>query len=296
MHQPELARQAQGLAPFHRPRPVRVLAVASGKGGVGKTNVSVNLGVAFAEMGRRTLLLDADLGLANVDVLLGLEVPYNLSHLLNGERELDEIIVPGPAGLKIVPASSGIAHLANLSPAEHAGVIGAFSSLAEPVDILIVDVAAGISNSVLQFCAAAQDVAVVVCDEPSSLTDAYALIKVLARDYGVRRFHTVTNRVDSRSHGERLHQKLQAVSDRFLELPLQHLGIVPEDPLLRRAVQMQAPVVAAYPSSPAARAFKELARRADNLPEPRGMSGCIEFFLERLAGPAMREDDLQAVG
>ena len=296
MHQPELARQASGLASFRQPRPVRVLAVASGKGGVGKTNVSVNLGVAFAALGRRTMLLDADLGLANVDVLLGLQVPYNLSHLLAGERELEEIIVSGPAGLRIVPASSGVARLANLSPAEHVGIIGAFSSLAEPVDVLIVDVAAGISPAVLQFCEAAQDVMVVVCDEPSSLTDAYALVKVLARDHGVRRFHTITNRVDSQHHGRRLHQKLQAVCDRFLDIPLQHLGAVPEDPLLRRAVQMQAPVVTAFPSSPASRAFKELARHADNLPETRGMSGSIEFFLERLAGLDARENGLEAVG
>ena len=296
MHQPELARQANGLASFRQPRPVRVLAVASGKGGVGKTNVSVNLGVAFAGLGRRTMLLDADLGLANVDVLLGLQVPYNLSHLLGGERDLDEIVVSGPAGLRIVPASSGVARLANLSPAEHAGIIGAFSSLAEPVDVLIVDVAAGISPAVLQFCVAAQEVMVVVCDEPSSLTDAYALVKVLARDHGVRRFHTITNRVDSLHHGRRLHHKLQSVCDRFLDIPLQHLGAVPEDPLLRRAVQMQAPVVTAYPSSPAARAFKDLARHADNLPEPRGMSGSIEFFLERLACPGPREDGLEAVG
>lgn len=291
----DLARQANGLASFRQPRPVRVIAVASGKGGVGKTNVSVNLGVAFAAMGRRTLLLDADLGLANVDVLLGLQARYNLSHLLSGERELEEIMVSAPAGLRIVPASSGVAKLADLAPAELNGIINAFGTLAEEVDVLLVDVAAGISPSVLQFCAAAQDVAVVVCDEPSSLTDAYGLIKVLARDHGVRRFHTVANRVDSVQHGRRLHNKLQAVCDRFLEIPLQHMGAIPEDPLLRRAVQMQSPVVTAYPSSPAARAFKETARRADKLPEPRGMSGCIEFFLERLAGARPGDDGLEAV-
>lgn len=274
----------------------KVLCFTSGKGGVGKTSLSVNTALLLARMGRRVVLLDADLGLANVDVLLGLEVPYNLSHLLNGERELDEIVVAGPGGLRIVPASSGVARLADLSLAEHAGVIAAFSSLAEPVDVLIVDVAAGISPSVLQFCAAAQDVMVVVCDEPSSLTDAYALVKVLARDHGVRRFHTITNRVDSAAHGRRLHGKLQAVCDRFLDIPLQHLGSVPEDPLLRRAVQMQTPVVTAYPTSPAARAFKDLARLADNLPEPRGMSGSVEFFLDRLADPGPREEALEAAG
>lgn len=292
----EVARQASGLASFRKPRPVRVIAVASGKGGVGKTNVSVNLGVAFAAMGRRTLLLDADLGLANVDVLLGLQARYNLSHLLSGERELEEIVISGPGGLRIVPASSGVAKLADLNRLELNGIIGAFSSLAEEVDVLIVDVAAGISPSVLQFCLAAQEILVVVCDEPSSLTDAYALVKVLARDHGARRFHTIANRVDSREHGRRLHNKLQAVCDRFLDIPLQHMGTIPEDPLLRRAVQMQTPVVTAYPSSPAARAFKELAGHADKLPEPRGMSGCIEFFLERLAGVHSREDGLEAVG
>lgn len=295
MQQSELGRQASGLACFRQPRPVRVIAVASGKGGVGKTNVSVNLGVAFAAMGRRAMLLDADLGLANVDVLLGLHARYNLSHLLSGERELEEIIITGPSGLRIVPASSGIARLADLSGAEHAGIIGAFSTLAEEVDVLIVDVAAGISPSVLQFCMAAQEVMLVVCDEPSSLTDAYALVKVLARDHGVRRFHTIANRADSIQHGRALHNKLQTVCDRFLDIPLQQLGTIPEDPLLRRAVQLQSPVVTAYPSSPAARAFKELARRADNLPEPRGMSGCIEFFLERLAGITPRGDELEAV-
>ncbi|NGX16245.1 MinD/ParA family protein [Wenzhouxiangella sp. XN24] len=296
MSQHDVARQASGLASFRRPRPVRVIAVASGKGGVGKTNVSVNLGVAFAAMGRRTMLLDADLGLANVDVLLGLQARYNLSHLLSGERELEEIMVSGPGGLRIVPASSGVARLADLASAELNGIIGAFSSLSEEVDVLIVDTAAGISPSVLQFCVAAQEVMLVVCDEPSSLTDAYALVKVLARDHAVRRFHTITNRVDSVQHGRKLHNKLQTVCDRFLDVPLQHMGTIPEDPLLRRAVQMQSPVVTAYPSSPASRAFKELAARADKLPEPRGMSGCIEFFLERLAGAHSRGDGLEAVG
>ena len=278
------ARQAAGLASFREPRPVRVIAVASGKGGVGKTNVSVNLGVALAALGRRTMLLDADLGLANVDLLLGLQVRHDLSHVLTGERELADILVDGPGGLRIAPAASGIARLANLDSRELAGIVGVFGSLAESVDTLIIDVAAGINPSVLQFCSAAQDVMLVVCDEPSSMTDAYALVKVLARDHGLRRFHTITNRVDSVQHGRRLHGKLQAVCDRFLEIPLNHLGMVPEDPLLRRAVQSQAPVTTMYPSSPAARAFKELARRADTLPEPRGASGRIEFFLERMVG------------
>lgn len=296
MQPSELARQAEGLAAFRRPRPVRVIAVASGKGGVGKTNVSVNLGVAFAALGRRTLLLDADLGLANVDVLLGLQTRWNISHLLSGERELGELLVDGPGGLKIVPASSGVAKLADLGPEELNGIVGAFSSLAEDVDVLIIDSAAGISPSVLQFCKAAQDVLLVVCDEPSSLTDAYALVKVLARDHGVRRFHTVANRVDSSEHGRRLHRKIQAVCDRFLEIPLQYLGAVPEDALLRRAVQMQAPVVTAYPSSAATRAFKELARLADSLPESPGMTGGIEFFVERLVGLHGPQDGLKAVG
>ncbi len=285
--------QAAGLRGMMAPRPVRVIAVTSGKGGVGKTNVSVNLAVALATLGRRTMLLDADLGLANVDVLLGLQVRHNLSHVLEGRCGLEEVIVEGPAGVRIVPAASGVAHMAGLSPAEHAGLIRAFSDLGEALDVLVVDTAAGISDSVIAFTRAAQEVIVVVCDEPASITDAYALIKVLSRDHGLGRFHVLANMVRSAPEGRDLYRKISTVTGRFLDVTLHYMGAVPYDEQLRRAVQRQRAVVEAYPRSRAALAFKNLAERADNWPVPRQPRGHVEFFVERLLG-AGRADGLEA--
>jgi flagellar biosynthesis protein FlhG len=279
------ADQAAGLRRMSAPRPVQVIAVTSGKGGVGKTNVSVNLSVALTQAGRRVMLMDADLGLANVDVLLGLQPRANLSHVLSGELGLEEILVQGPAGISIVPAASGVARMADLAPAEHVGIIRAFSELPHPVDVLVVDTAAGLHDSVVSFCRAVQEVLVVVCDEPASITDAYALIKVLSRDNGIARVRVLANMVRGPEEGRALFSKLTAVCDRFLDVTLDYAGAVPYDDYLRKAIQRQQAVTLAYPSSPAARAFKDLARKADTWPIPGGSSGRIEFFVERLVGP-----------
>src|SRR5690606_33399392 len=252
-----------GLRALHAPRPVKVIAVASGKGGVGKTNVAVNLSVAFAGLGRSTLLLDADLGLANVDVLLGLQPTANIAEVLAGRLQLEDIVIEGPQGLRIVPAASGITEMVDMDPRRYAGLIDAFSVLPLPLDVMIVDTASGISREVTGFCQAAQDVVVVVCDEPGSITDAYALIKVMSRERDVRRFQVLCNNVRNAAHGEVLFRTLLRACDKFLEVTLNHFGTVPEDEALRRAVRRQHAVVDAYPGSPAGRAFKELALRAD---------------------------------
>lgn len=282
--------QAAGLRRLMAPRPVRVIAVTSGKGGVGKTNVSVNLSVALSQAGREVMLLDADLGLANVDVLLGLQVRRNLSHVLEGGCTLEEVIIPGPAGVRIVPAASGVARMAGLSPAEHAGLIRAFSELGDTLDVLVVDTAAGISDSVIAFTKAAQEVIVVVCDEPASITDAYAMIKVLSRDHGLERFHVLANMVRSAREGHELYRKIAAVTGRFLDATLHFMGVVPYDEQLRKAVQRQKAVVEAYPRSRAALAFKSLAQKADNWPVPRQPRGHLEFFVERLLGAGTAPD------
>src|SRR6202042_2318622 len=178
---------AEALAELNSSRPVKVIAVTGGKGGVGKTTVSANLAVSIAAQGRDVLLLDADLGLANVDVVLGLHTRYHMGHVIKGECALEDAIVTGPHGLQIVPAASGIKHMANLSETEHAGIIRAFSDLYHRIDVLVVDTAAGLNDSVTTFTQAAHHVLVVVCDEPASITDAYALIKVLSREHGVQR-------------------------------------------------------------------------------------------------------------
>jgi len=278
----ETIDQAAGLRRIATPRPVRVIAVASGKGGVGKTNVTVNLGLALTAQGREVLLLDADLGLANVDVMLGLHTNHDLSHVLKGERSLEEVICTGPQGMRIVPASSGLQNMAELSTAEHAGIIGAFSELSVTPDVLLIDTAAGISDNVVTFSRAAQEVIVVVCDEPASITDAYALIKLLNREYGIYRFRVLTNRVQSVQDGRALYGKILKVTDRYLDVALDFMGVVPEDDYLRKAVQKQRAVVDAYPRSKSALAFKKLASKADSWPVPASAGGQLEFFVERL--------------
>ncbi|MGD8784141.1 MAG: P-loop NTPase, partial [Thioalkalispiraceae bacterium] len=206
--------QAAGLRRMANPKPVRVLAVTGGKGGVGKTNVAVNLGVALAQNGSKVLILDADLGLANIDIMLGLHPTANLHHVISGERTLEEIMVEGPEGIKIIPAASGIKDMAELSAESHAGLIQAFSELTQEVDTLIVDTAAGISDSVTSFTRAAQEVVVVVCDEPASITDAYAIIKLLSREHGIFRFRVLANMANGAQHGREIYNKILKVTDR----------------------------------------------------------------------------------
>ncbi|MFO1376414.1 MAG: MinD/ParA family protein [Steroidobacteraceae bacterium] len=263
-------------------RRVKVIAVTGGKGGVGKSCVCANLAVALSTRGRAVMMLDADLGLANLDVMLGLRPERTLADVLAGRCELDDIVLGGPGGTSLVPAASGIAGMASLSAQEHAGIIQAFSGLRRDLDVLLIDTAAGLSPSVLMFGQAAQELLVVVCDEPASLTDAYALIKVLSRDHGVSRFRMVANRCASLTSARDLHHRLVGVCDRFLDVIVEFAGYVPDDEFLRRSVRQQRPVVAAYPGSPSALAFKKLAAAADTWSVPRGARGHLEFFVERL--------------
>ena len=275
--------QAHGLRKMtNTPRPVKVIAVASGKGGVGKTNVTVNIGTALASQGKAVLLLDADLGLANIDVMLGLHPQYNLLHVLDGSKNLKDIIVEGPHGLKIIPAASGVQKMAELSPAEHAGMIQAFSEMDQHIDVLLIDSAAGISDSVVSFTRAAQEVIVVVCDEPASITDAYAFIKLLSREYNVSHFHIIANMARSVQEGRELFNKISLVCERFLDVNLDFMGIVPFDEDLRSAVKKQRAVVEYIPRSKSATAFMHLAKKIDYWPVQKQPRGHMEFFIERL--------------
>jgi flagellar biosynthesis protein FlhG len=263
-------------------KPVRVITVASGKGGVGKTNLSVNLAISLSKLGGRVLLMDADMSLANVDIMLGLQTKYNLSHVLDGERSLREVIVDGPGGIKIIPAASGVKRMAQLSAIENAGIINAFSELSDELDVLIVDTAAGIADSVVSYCRAAQEVIVVVCDEPASITDAYALIKVLSRDYQITKFRLVANMSRSPAHSQRLYEKFSRVCEQFLQVHIDYFGMIPFDQALRDAVQKQVPVTLGQPMSPSAKAFRDMAKKLQDWPEPSGASGYLQFFVENL--------------
>jgi len=276
--------QAETIEELNSSRPVKVIAVTGGKGGVGKTTVSANLAVSIAAQGRDVMLVDADLGMANVDVILGLHTRFHLGHVVKGECTLEEAIVTGPHGLQIVPAASGIKHMANLTESEHAGIIRAFSDLYHRVEVLVVDTAAGLHHSVLTFSQAAHHVVVVVCDEPASITDAYALIKVLSREHGVQRFQILANQTRHSGEGPDLYKKISKVCDRFLNVTLEFAGSVPFDDYLRRAVQLQSAVVEAYPASISSVALKNLAMKADKWSAPQGARGHLEFFVERMVG------------
>jgi flagellar biosynthesis protein FlhG len=274
--------QASGLRKMQNPQPIKVIAVSGGKGGVGKTNVSLNTAISLAKLGKRVLVLDADLGLANVDVMLGLRVKRNLSHVLSGECELDDIIIQGPAGINIIPATSGTQSMVDLTPAEHAGLIRAFSDMKTKFDILIVDTAAGISDMVLSFCRASQDVLLVVCDEPTSITDCYALMKLLSRDHGLFKFKVVANMVRTPNEGKNLFAKLAKVTDRFLDVTLELVAVIPYDENIRKSVRKQQAIVEVYPNSPASIGLKALAKNIVSWPVPQQASGHLEFFIEQL--------------
>ena len=260
--------------------PVQVIAVTGGKGGVGKTNVSVNLSMALADLGRRVMLMDADLGLANVDVLLGLTPKRTLADVIAGECDLRDVLLQGPGGVRIVPAASGTQSMVSLTPMQHAGLIQAFSDISENLDVLVIDTAAG--DAVVSFVRAAQEILVVVCDEPTSITDAYALIKLLNRDHGISRFRVLANMAHSPQEGRNLFAKLTKVTDRFLDVALQYVGAVPYDECVRKAVQKQRAVYEAFPRSKCALAFKAIAQKVDTWPLPANPRGHLEFFVERL--------------
>jgi flagellar biosynthesis protein FlhG len=274
--------QASSLRRMNQSRLIKVIAVTGGKGGVGKTNVTLNTAISLAQQGKRVMVLDADLGLANVDVLLGLRVEKNLSHVLSGECTLDEVLVEGPYGIKIAPATSGSQSMTELTPTEHAGLIRAFSELQSQIDVLIVDTAAGISDMVLSFSKASQDIIMVVCDEPTSLTDAYALIKILNKEHGVFRFKIVANMVRSMREGDELFSKLTKVTNRFLDVALELVAVIPFDENVRKSVRKQKAIVEAFPTSPAAMAIRRLAKKAIEWPIPNQPGGHLEFFLEQL--------------
>ena len=261
---------------------LKVVAVCSGKGGVGKTNVATNIAVAMASLRRKVCLFDADVSLANVDVLLGLQPRCNLSHVARGESDLESTVLNGPHGLQIVPASSGSFCMTDLAPAAQVGIIQAFSELKQQPDVLVVDTAAGIAPGVARFVQASQHPIVVVCDEPASLTDAYALIKVFSQNYQIPRFHIVTNQSRSPAAGRKLFNKLARVSNAYLDVVVRHLGDIPHDEYLVKSVQEQRAVVDAYPRSPSGSALRKVASSIAALPDSQEMSGGIQFFFERL--------------
>jgi flagellar biosynthesis protein FlhG len=260
---------------------IQVVAVTGGKGGVGKTNIAVNLGASLSNLGKRTYLLDADFGLSNVDLVLGLKPKQTLANVLAQECQLEDIVLDGPFGLKIIPGASGIQSLAELSTVNQASIINGFSALSEKLDVLVIDTAAGIADPVLRFALAANEIIVVVTDEPASMADAYALMKILHLNFGVQRFRIVVNMSSSWYEAKKLFAKLTNVTDRYLNVVLHFLGWIPEDELVRKAIKQQCAVVEAYPSCKSAQSFRSLAESFCALPSPKAGSGHVQFFIEQ---------------
>ncbi len=293
-HLRQLASKARGSQPIAKANPLasvtapfqgrraRVIAVSSGKGGVGKTNLSVNLALAFRQLGQEVLLFDADLGLANADIILGIHPRLTLQHFMRGERSLIEILAEGPLGLKVIPAGNGIASLADLGPQERERLLSHFSLLEQMADIVIVDTGAGISKNVVAFAGAADDTLVVCTPEPTARLDAYGLIKTLfAQNYGGH-MRLLVNMTDSQREGDEVGKLMSELASRFLGAHLDYLGCVPRDRAVGRAVTKQTPFMIAFPDSPASRRIRELALRLLEAPSP-GRGG-IKGFLQRLSG------------
>jgi len=263
----------------------RVISITSGKGGVGKTNVTANLAYALSQIGKKVLVVDADLGLANIDILLGLTPKYNLQHVITGKKRLSEVIISGPGGIKILPASSGVEELTSLSSEQKRRLVVEFSYLDDSYDFLLIDTAAGISSNVIYFNLAASEVIVLLEPDPTSFTDCYAMIKVLSIKYGMNRFKILLNNISTESEAREVFEKLHLVTDRFLQVNLEYLGFVFHDKKLREAVRLQRAVVEAFPYSKSSRCFyqivKSLCEKVPKDIKENGINRFISHLLRR---------------
>ncbi|BCA54799.1 putative flagellar number regulator FleN [Nitrospira sp. KM1] len=262
--------------------PVQVISVTSGKGGVGKTNVVANLGLALAREGKRVVILDADLGLGNLDVLLGLVPQWSIEHVLAGTKRLTDILMEGPAGIKILPASSGTPQLTALNESQLMLLQDELEALVQSYDVLLIDTGAGISSNVTFFASAAHEIIVVVSPEPTSLTDAYALMKVLSRQHRERRFRVLINMVKNQREAAHVFRKLDRAAERFLHLSLDAIGFIPLDDYLPLSVTEQRAVGDLFPKAPSSRAFTQLGSVVsawERAPLPKGT---VQFLWHHL--------------
>ncbi len=261
---------------------VRVIAITSGKGGVGKTNIAANLAYILSNMRKRALILDADAGLANIDLVLGLTPKYNLYHVLKGEKTISETIVQGPGGIMILPSSSGIQEMSELSRGQKLTLLSELSALNQEIDFMLIDTAAGIAGNVMYFNSAAREIIVVASPEPTSLTDAYALIKVLYQRHAKKRFSLLVNMVKNRAEGREVYERLSTATDHFLNLAIGYLGYVLFDEKLQDAVKQQKAIAELYPHSRASKCLFTVAQKLCQEPPENDEDGTIEFFWENV--------------
>ncbi len=260
----------------------RVIAVTSGKGGVGKTNIVGNLAVAFSKLGLKVLVMDADLGLANIDIIFGIFPEFNIGHVISGEKELKEVIVTTHHGIRIIPAGSGFSNLTTLTEGEKLNLLGEFETYDEEVDIVLIDTGAGVSSNVIYFNLAADECILVASYEPTSITDAYAMMKVMSSEHGTKHFKLLVNMVKDAQEAKKVYASLSQAADRFLGgVVVEYLGYVPRDEKLREAVINRRTVTDLYPEAPSSRMFHNIARSVLASPRRFESEGNIKFFLKR---------------
>jgi flagellar biosynthesis protein FlhG len=261
----------------------KAIAISSGKGGVGKTNVVGNLAVACQRMGKKVLIFDADLGLANIDIIFGIHPAHTIEEVIKGEKELSQIIVKGPEDVSLIPASSGVHELTNLTEGQKINLLTEFDILSNIFDIVLIDIGAGISSNVIYFNLAADERIVVVTPEPTSITDAYALIKVMFSQYGTKNFSLLINMAKDENEARSVYLSLSKVIARFMgRISLDYAGFIPWDSRLQDAVSMRKLVVCQYPKASSAESFRELARKVLLMPKEMPVDGNIKFFWRRL--------------
>lgn len=272
------------------PKPPKVISITSGKGGVGKSNVVANLAVAFSGLGQRVLVLDADLGLGNLDVLWGIVPKYTLNHVFAGQKSLADIVVQGPGGVRLLPTGSGSDDLTQISSELKLHLLSELDRLDQEVDLFLIDTAAGISSNVLYFNTVAQEIIVVASPEPTSLTDAYAVMKVLSKHHGEKHFKLLVNMARSEREAREVYLKLTLVSGQFLDISIDYLGWIPFDDWLKRAVCRQGSVVDLFPRAGSSEGFRRLARDILKWPESPHPKGNIQFLWRRLLGSQQEPD------
>jgi flagellar biosynthesis protein FlhG len=264
----------------------RVISITSGKGGVGKTSVVTNMALQFAAQGKRVLILDGDLGMANVDIMFNVRAKKHVLDVVKGECSLQEILLNPAPNVTIIPGGSGVFDLQNLSVYEKQALLGEVSTLGHDYDIMLIDTAPGIDDNVLYLNSAAQEICLIVTPEPASIADSYALIKVLNQRCRETRFSIVCNQVKDEADGQKLFQKLDQVAGQFLYVSLDYKGSIPSDPILRQSTRAQQLVTRAYPEAPASHAFRQVSSNLLGNLQPNEIKGGLQFFWEQLVGVA----------
>ncbi len=277
-----IARREKQMTSHSKPLP-RVIAVTSGKGGVGKTNLVGNIAVALSQMGKRVAIVDADVGLANIDIIFNLRPQYSIRHIIQSQKTLKQVMVESEHGIKILPGGSGFSDLAQLGEGEKLTLLSEFETLIDMADIILVDTGAGISSNVLYFNSACDEVIVIATREPTSITDAYAMMKVMSQEYGTNYFKLIVNMVESEKDAKNVYASLSGALDKFLSnVVLEYGGYIPMDRQLTLAVQKRALVMDTSPDCMAAKAIKKIALTLGDNPLRGNPNGNLTFFMNKV--------------